>query len=483
MASLSTIVPTAADLEIWIAFKKAFSLPDSLSEASSASYSDKLTDDECANASPRLDRTGAMARPSGQRKEVVSHEDMEPVDYRLLEGTYLSSLEFGLSQVPPGESIRYLLRPENQVDLELSKKDHGDDCQIGDEPTGGASAEAENKAPETAEIHLTGNDHADASDSTTIEGDFEGKQDAAQDRKSCDQDGNGAQPSQPLQNAKSESGQVVGREDSVDAAGNSAKLKAPGDVSSDAASIIDTETASDTDSDAASIIDAETPSVTDIDAASITNTTPDDSIVEETEVAQDGEENEHKANTAQIDLPLVVPINEKFEVRNASMGGSGAFARKDLKLHDVILMEKYILTGDGLTMHKQFAALDAIAQRVYLCLHPHWPRDEQPVEILTAICNTNSFSIPGSKAVFLVASRFNHKCHIKCNLTYSYDSESEMLVIYVAVDHISAGDELTISYGAYPRTLYEQYGFFCSCGGCDGYTQAKADAVSRRNWI
>ncbi|KAL8392625.1 hypothetical protein RB595_002715 [Gaeumannomyces hyphopodioides] len=494
MADLSSAAwsetPFQPSRKTWMTIIRSFESDSDPSDP----YPDQLSDDECAIASRSTPReeTGTTTRSSSPCGEIVSYKDMEPIHYRLLEGTYLSSLEFSLSQIPHGDSVSFLLRPElcpknqaksqhqrnpeNETDLELSDKEHSEDCQIdgasaaaGVKPTGGDSAKAKDNAPETAEIQVTGNGRVNAGESNTIEGDPEDKRDnAAQDRKDCDQDGHGTQLAQRSRDLEFEPDQAVDKKDGdIGTAENGDERKTPEDAGSDVASIIDAETAS----------------VTDTDAASIINTTPGDTTIEEMEVAQNGEEGEHETNTSQIDLPLVAPVNQQFEVRSASMGGSGAFARKDLKLHDVILVEKYILTGNGFTIRKQFAALDALAQRVYLCLHPHWPSDEQPTEILTAICHTNSFCIPGSKAVFPVASRFNHKCQSKCNLTYHYDSQSELLVFCVAVDHISAGDELTISYGGSPQTLYQRYGFFCSCGGCDGYTQAKADALSLRNWI
>lgn len=96
---------------------------------------------------------------------------------------------------------------------------------------------------------------------------------------------------------------------------------------------------------------------------------------------------------------------------------------------------------------------------------------------------TCSFSTHGGKGVFPVASRFNHKCRDKCNLRFHYDTKRELLVVYVGVEHISAGEELTISYGGNPQTLYQRYGFFCSCGGCDGFSQTQADALEKNNWV
>lgn len=373
-------------------------IPSQTSEDSSEGYYDNLTDDECAIAGARLKRTrhattipstpedaGAMARSSSSCSETVPYRDMEPVHYRLLEGTYLASLEFSLSQIPPGDVITFLLRPENQISEEQRSEDwqiDGTSAAAATQPSGGDSAEAKDSTPDTVQIQLTASDAPDVSDGKTMECDFEHNQENGSP-DSNDREQNDHFPQHSQNPGSDHDGDDQKGDADIVTAKNSDGHETLDGADTEAAPIIDTTPGDTTPEDTT----AENTTTND---TTINDTTINETTTKDMDGAQDEPEQRHEASTPQTALPLVVPINGQFEVRNMSMGGSGAFARRDLKLNDVILVEKHILTGNGFTMHKQFRTLDALGQRVYLCLHPHWPKDEQRTNLLTAILHTNS---------------------------------------------------------------------------------------------
>ncbi|TLS24221.1 hypothetical protein PpBr36_08480 [Pyricularia pennisetigena] len=178
----------------------------------------------------------------------------------------------------------------------------------------------------------------------------------------------------------------------------------------------------------------------------------------------------------------LVQINEYFEIRNTSLGGSGSFSRKDLKRGDVILRENFIIRTNSYTLDEQFESLDFVGRRAYLCLHPHWPLNQEKTDVMSAICHTNAFNIGGGSAVFPIAARFNHKCSSMSNIDFNYDRRAGLMVFTVKAEEVAAGEELTLSYGGNPRSLHERYGFFCQCGGCEGWSQEQADELQKLNW-
>lgn len=93
-----------------------------------------------------------------------------------------------------------------------------------------------------------------------------------------------------------------------------------------------------------------------------------------------------------------------------------------------------------------------------------------------------SFNIGGGTAVFPIAARFNHKCSSMSNIDFDYDRRAGLMVFTVKAETVAAGEELTLSYGGNPRTLHERYGFFCQCGGCEGWSQEQADELQKLNW-
>ncbi|KAI6371083.1 hypothetical protein MCOR25_004019 [Pyricularia grisea] len=197
---------------------------------------------------------------------------------------------------------------------------------------------------------------------------------------------------------------------------------------------------------------------------------------------EEAEKHTESAPILEAKSDCIVQINEYFEIRNTSLGGSGSFSRKDLKRGDVILREHFIIRTNSYTMEAQFESLDLVGRRAYLCLHPHWPLNQENLDVMNAICHTNAFNIGGGTAVFPIAARFNHKCSSMSNIDFDYDRRAGLMVFTVKAEEIAAGEELTLSYGGNPRSLHERYGFFCQCGGCEGWSQEQADELQKLNW-
>ena len=82
----------------------------------------------------------------------------------------------------------------------------------------------------------------------------------------------------------------------------------------------------------------------------------------------------------------------------------------------------------------------------------------------------NRFAVPGGIAIFEIASRFNHACPSVRNVQYVFDAQREVLTLTICQDVVSAGTELSITYGGSTVDLYSTYGFRCSCGGCTPLT-------------
>ncbi|KAH7153020.1 hypothetical protein EDB81DRAFT_441557 [Dactylonectria macrodidyma] len=167
----------------------------------------------------------------------------------------------------------------------------------------------------------------------------------------------------------------------------------------------------------------------------------------------------------------VIFQNQYFSVAESKIAGWGAFAIKDLKYGDTILVEKPLFTADSSTLFHEFDKLDQDKQEIALALHandmckPGTPK-------VQAIWTTNCFAtgLRDKAGLFPIASRFNHSCHPKDNIEYTYDHRQKYLEMIVKAETIAAGEELTISYGNQrtPIDLFLRYGFRCRCGACPG---------------
>lgn len=91
-----------------------------------------------------------------------------------------------------------------------------------------------------------------------------------------------------------------------------------------------------------------------------------------------------------------------------------------------------------------------------------------------------SFETGTDRSVIMdIASRFNHACQPKNNVSYKYDERRGVLNM-TTIKRISAGTELLICYGGSPDSLYLRFGFQCACGACAGLSD---DAYKRANDI
>ncbi|KAH8714113.1 hypothetical protein BGZ61DRAFT_530781 [Ilyonectria robusta] len=170
----------------------------------------------------------------------------------------------------------------------------------------------------------------------------------------------------------------------------------------------------------------------------------------------------------------VIFQNDFFAVSESTIAGWGAFATKDLKYGDRILIEKPLFTADSSSLFKEFDRLNRVEQEVALALHandmckPGTPK-------LQAIWTTNCFATGkrDNAGLFPIASRFNHSCYPKDNIEYTFDHIHDCLEMIVKADRIAAGEELTITYGTKrtPMDLFMRYGFRCRCGACPGLVE------------
>ncbi|KAF5018351.1 hypothetical protein F66182_9671 [Fusarium sp. NRRL 66182] len=152
--------------------------------------------------------------------------------------------------------------------------------------------------------------------------------------------------------------------------------------------------------------------------------------------------------------------NHYFTVARSAIAGWGAFAARDLKCGDLILVEKPLFTADSNTIFQEFDKLSAPLRETALGLHAN-DSCKPGLPKLKAVWMTNCFSTGGDKAgLFPIASRFNHACHPKANIDYSYNHVDKALEMVVRVNSVKAGQELTISYGTRrtPADLFYRHG-------------------------
>jgi hypothetical protein len=65
----------------------------------------------------------------------------------------------------------------------------------------------------------------------------------------------------------------------------------------------------------------------------------------------------------------VIFSNEFFTVRASPLAGLGAFAAKELKYGDKILVESPLLRTNGVNLFRDFAKLDEEKKKMYMSLH------------------------------------------------------------------------------------------------------------------
>ncbi|KAL6920241.1 hypothetical protein ACHAPO_000898 [Fusarium lateritium] len=186
---------------------------------------------------------------------------------------------------------------------------------------------------------------------------------------------------------------------------------------------------------------------------------------------------------------FVIFENEYFQVKRSPLAGWGAFAVRELKEGDQILVEKPLFTATNLTLFDGFASLTKPLRDVAYSLHANSNfKEGHPVELL--IWKTNAFSTPNplsgnydNAGLFPIASRFNHACEPINSVKWHYSDINDILEMTVQAESVQAGQELTISYDALsPVALYDRYGFQCSCGGCQGVSDQELAEREEYQW-
>ncbi|KAK7914300.1 hypothetical protein PG985_012003 [Apiospora marii] len=160
--------------------------------------------------------------------------------------------------------------------------------------------------------------------------------------------------------------------------------------------------------------------------------------------------------------------NKFFEIRKSDLAGYGAFARKDLKLGQKILVEPELFHADSVTLYDEYDLLSDGSRKAFKRMAAHCPT--AGFDEVTSIFRTNSFNVgAGQAGIFLVAARFNHACNPRNNVSYKFDNKHDggkRRITFTMTRDVPAGTELTITYGSCREELYCQWGFVCQCGGC-----------------
>ncbi|KAK3329504.1 hypothetical protein B0H66DRAFT_27846 [Apodospora peruviana] len=197
--------------------------------------------------------------------------------------------------------------------------------------------------------------------------------------------------------------------------------------------------------------------VEDADAGQIQETNADDSAASRLLT-------EEPLSKADDDRRRRYNYEEYFEIRESKLGGLGAFAVKDLKKGDLILVEKPVLKTTNFNLIRDFYNLDDDAKKVYLSLQPR--TTDGSVNTIESIKRANAFEIPDGVAIFGIAARFNHACTPARNVKYCWDKRRQVITLMICEDLVPAGTELLLTYGGSPASLYRTFGFVCTCGGC-----------------
>ncbi|KAI5922047.1 hypothetical protein F4810DRAFT_711870 [Camillea tinctor] len=184
--------------------------------------------------------------------------------------------------------------------------------------------------------------------------------------------------------------------------------------------------------------------------------------------------------------------NNFLEVKRSPVAGFGVFARRDIKVGEVLLVERALIVADQSTIYDALDELTPAQREAFSRLHTfvRTPNDLCDGKRY-ATFRTNSFAIPRSpspspspshptlnaakhgstsprgtvSALFLVASRFNHACYPRSSVDYWYDTARRSMA-FRASRPVAAGEELTISYSRLPHELHAVWGFYCACGAC-----------------
>ncbi|RYP61151.1 hypothetical protein DL771_010225 [Monosporascus sp. 5C6A] len=169
--------------------------------------------------------------------------------------------------------------------------------------------------------------------------------------------------------------------------------------------------------------------------------------------------------------------NRYFAIKRSDISGLGAFAQTDLKRGCTIHVERAVIEATEQTFYDELHKLTPDLKQAFSRLHAYF---ETPnLDPNMAILRTNGFAnrtARGGLSIFLVASRFNNACRPRNNVDYHID-KARHSITFKTRTNVPAGTELTIFYGAQPRTLLSKWGFRCRCGACQPLTDEECQEI------
>lgn len=177
---------------------------------------------------------------------------------------------------------------------------------------------------------------------------------------------------------------------------------------------------------------------------------------------------------ASQNLPLRYPetLGTLIEVRESPSHGKGIFALVDIPPGTAVLYETPLVvlidTGTRIDpLDTAVAALSPEDRASFFSLHSYSSNPRESVS--RSIVYSNSFAVMDDmhSGVFETGSRFNHSC--VPNTEYKWvpqENGNTGRMLYWNKVPLSAGSEVTISYGHNRTGLKRIYGFECYCDKC-----------------
>ncbi|KIY53428.1 SET domain-containing protein [Fistulina hepatica ATCC 64428] len=180
---------------------------------------------------------------------------------------------------------------------------------------------------------------------------------------------------------------------------------------------------------------------------------------------------------ARLSWPAPIPeaAQNCYQIGDSLLGGLGLFAVRNIKLGELIIVERPLLiTSTAMRMENEIQLL------IRALSNCRWNGNGANEEPMMGMVETNSISIdylPGDidmtyGAIFNVVSRFNHSCSL--SVFGSWDVQSFSYSVRARRD-ISADEELTYSYLDSSELLtpcaeraaeLKRYSFKCKCPSC-----------------
>ena len=191
------------------------------------------------------------------------------------------------------------------------------------------------------------------------------------------------------------------------------------------------------------------------------------------------------------------------DVRPASTGGKGLFAKRDFDVGEELIREKPLVVTTRLFPASSLAAAEYMAElvaekafselapankRVAESLHD-WRSPSNPTaggiaktNGIPLGCTTNGERVANS-GIFALACRLNHSCQPNARYTWRPDIKRELVF---AMRPIECGEEITVCYiGRYlPRNerqarCTEEFGFSCTCSLCASPSQESDERMTQ----